>query len=834
MSWTVTLRSIYRDSERARPDRRARLELIARVCDAVEHAHQRGVIHRDLKPANILVDPNGQPKIGVARLISAQAQTLSMHTSRGELLGTVAYMSPEQISADAGEVDTRSDVYALGVILFELLTGELPHDTAGAPILEAMRRIREDEPLRAGSLNRSLRGEIESICAEALRKDKQRRYQSASALADDLRRHLHGEPIEARRDSGLYVLRKTVWRYRWIAATGALLMVLVTSFGVLSSIQSGRNRRLATDLRAALTESYIARGRALARSGDAVAAEDLLWREHLIAPRATRSHWALWELYASDPVLATIGVPTRVAAVAPDGSCFATGEDGGRICLWSARTFERLAALTGHDGIILAIQFSPDSARLASAGQDGTVRIWDLRANGAPLVLGDHAGGATALAFAPDGRLLVTGTGEGSIRAWDPRDASCIARLDEHRQRITALSFSPDGATLASASADRTINLWRRLRSAAVATLVGHKDSVTSIAFSPAGRTLASSCRDQTITLWDLETHAALRSVNAANGTCRVVALFDDRRLLVAGRHRVDEWDLESVRCRPLLHCSSSDAALSPDARLLVSVTITPPQAGIRIVDLSRPAGELRFGGRSNAGVATVSPDGRLIVCGDASGRVRLWNLATGAVERTFECPTWRWAGAQIDPSGRTLAATGGDNVLRLWDLERNSLIRSHEGAGVMTGQATAFSPTDDMIAWVRADGIVELRRVAENGPVVQLPPPEAETLSVRFSPDGRMLAVAHRGNRVELWSVSGDHLGALAVGYTPWTVDFRPDGRELAVATWANEIQVWDLPTRTCAWASSSAFFALSSSHTAFPDVRKDASRSSRTPRRP
>jgi serine/threonine protein kinase len=253
---------------------RQRLALMARVCDAVHHAHQRGVIHRDLKPSNILVVEEGtegrrdsafesrgssvagsaaphslstpfpardgppgavgQPKIldfGVARATDVDMQLTLARTHAGQLVGTPAYMSPEQIAGDPGGIDTRSDVYALGVVLYQLLAGRMPHDVSGKSLPEVARVIREHSPTQLSSVNRALRGEVETIVAKALEKDKSRRYQSAAELAADLRRYLAGEPIEAKRDSSWYVLQKTLRRYRVAAALGGAILVLTLTAG---------------------------------------------------------------------------------------------------------------------------------------------------------------------------------------------------------------------------------------------------------------------------------------------------------------------------------------------------------------------------------------------------------------------------------------------------------------------------------------------------------------------------------------------------------------------------------------------------------------------------
>jgi serine/threonine protein kinase/Flp pilus assembly protein TadD len=217
---------------------RARLELLIRICEAVQHAHQKGVIHRDLKPGNILVTDAGQPKIldfGVARVTDADVQMTTLHTGVGQLVGTLPYMSPEQASADPLAIDTRADVYALGVIAFELLAGRLPYALERRAVPEALRVIREDEPTRLGAVDRAFRGDLETIVGKALEKDRARRYQTVTDLAADIRRTLDDEPIVARPPSAAYQLRKFAKRHRLlVGSAAAIVTALVTAVVVIS------------------------------------------------------------------------------------------------------------------------------------------------------------------------------------------------------------------------------------------------------------------------------------------------------------------------------------------------------------------------------------------------------------------------------------------------------------------------------------------------------------------------------------------------------------------------------------------------------------------------
>jgi predicted Ser/Thr protein kinase len=231
-------------------DGRRRLEMIAEICDAVQHAHQKGIIHRDLKPSNILVDERGRPRIldfGVARLTDADREAATQPTDVGQLVGTIPYMSPEQMAGDPQDVDTRSDVYALGILTFELLAGRPPYDVRGVPIPEAIRIVREREPARLGAIDRFYRGDPETIVAKALEKDKNRRYSSASGLAADIRRFLRDEPVSARPATTLYQLQKLARRNRAlftgaaVAAAALMLGFTGTTIGLLRARSAEAN-----------------------------------------------------------------------------------------------------------------------------------------------------------------------------------------------------------------------------------------------------------------------------------------------------------------------------------------------------------------------------------------------------------------------------------------------------------------------------------------------------------------------------------------------------------------------------------------------------------------
>jgi tetratricopeptide (TPR) repeat protein/tRNA A-37 threonylcarbamoyl transferase component Bud32 len=260
MEYIPNAKSITEYAKEKRLGTRDRLRLFAPVCDAVHHGHQKGIIHRDLKPGNILVDSHGVPKIidfGVARATDSDLAVTTLQTDVGQLIGTVQYMSPEQCEADPHDIDTRSDVYALGVVLYELLAGLLPYDVTKFPVYQATQVVRERRPMRLSTIDRTLRGDIETVVFKALDKDRERRYQSADELRRDLEHYLKGEPISARPSSIAYQLRVFARRNKALfGAIAAVFIVLLAGAGVSTwqAIRASREAAITRKVNAFVSE----------------------------------------------------------------------------------------------------------------------------------------------------------------------------------------------------------------------------------------------------------------------------------------------------------------------------------------------------------------------------------------------------------------------------------------------------------------------------------------------------------------------------------------------------------------------------------------------------
>ncbi|MCA9252533.1 MAG: serine/threonine protein kinase [Phycisphaerales bacterium] len=243
MEFVPEAKSITAYASSQRLNTRRIVELFIEVCDAIHHGHQRGVIHRDLKPENILVDAGGRPKVidfGVARAVDQDVQALTMQTQAGELVGTAPYMSPEQVGGKSDDLDTRTDVYSLGVVLFELLTGQLPHDLRGKTLLEAIQTIRETRPAKAATINPAIPLDLDTILAKALAQDRERRYSSAADLGADLVRYLRNEPIAARPPTMAYQLKMFAKRNKTAVAAAVIVLIVLVGGIVAERVRANQ------------------------------------------------------------------------------------------------------------------------------------------------------------------------------------------------------------------------------------------------------------------------------------------------------------------------------------------------------------------------------------------------------------------------------------------------------------------------------------------------------------------------------------------------------------------------------------------------------------------
>lgn len=857
------LDQFLRNRPLALPDK---LELLAKICDAVQYAHQRGVIHRDLKPSNILVvEPRSDsaldatkqhvgaaspsalrrlmtdlmPKIldfGVARTTDGDQQLTTMGTSVGELVGTLPYMSPEQVIGNPDEVDTRADVYSLGVIVYQALSGLLPHDFRSCAIPEAARRIREEAPRRLGTIDRVYRGEIEIIVSKAMEKDRHRRYQTASDFAADLRRFISGEPIEARRDSALYVLRKTLTRYRGALYAGATMFMLVVIFAVYASILAKSNADMAEseatarkDAQAALTQtqtakhaeeearrsaedklcvSNIERGRLLGVTENMAAAEPLLWNEYFKNPSSRHAYWALWELYSHQPTLMHILAHEKQinkVRVSPDGAFAITASVDGFIRKWDLQTTRMLAeAPIGAGGSVMGMDMNPAGTLATFFITSGELVFWDTVGWGELRRLRAHGATGACTDFSNDGALLATCGGDDRIVIWDVATKTPLAEACGLQAGCATVRFSPDGRRLATTGLNGSVALWNIRRGGdgppaieRYRTMVGHRGPIGPLAFRPDGLQLASGGRDRSVRVWDAFSGECIKAFTPSNGTIRALAYSEDgSRLFVGGWWSVDLHDADTFARERGLAIPSGiyDLALAHDGRLLTVADLT-----LRVWETT-PAGAFRPLREADERVAGVdrSVDDRFLYTMSSDNVLRVRDINSLHVVRKIPI-SGTTSSVRVNRDQRRALVTLRTNEAVLVDLESGAVIAKYAGSA-SPGCAAAFAPDGKTLALGGADGSIRVID-AQSGEVRRTVPPECgEMIWLRYSPDGSVIATIGREPAVRIRDAETWEDVALLPGFNraqPWCVDFSPDGKVLAAGGWHKAIELWDWRAR-------------------------------------
>jgi WD40 repeat protein/serine/threonine protein kinase len=816
---------------------REKLVLVERICEAVQHAHRNGVIHRDLKPANILVDESGRPKVldfGVARTTNTDLQLTSEHTAVGALIGTLPYMSPEQVSGDPAAVDTRSDVYAVGVIIYELLANKLPYDLASRSLPEAARIIRDEEPTKLSAIDRYFRGDVEMIVSKSLAKDRTRRYQSASDLGDDIARYLAGQAISARRDSAMYVLRKQLRRYRGIVSTVAFFMLIVICLGVFAAIQAFRASRLAatevlakndalialkqaetqrkraddnaSTLGIQLARANVERGRLLGIAGNLLAAEDLIWPAHLREPESRHTFFALWELYMHEPCLATQEAHDGTIwgmSLSGDSGTVMTGADKDPVFkLWDASTRKLKAEIPGIDADCRIASLDFEGKRLATGYETGDICLY---ADDGKLLARAKFSDAhvRALQFAPDDKTLLAGLGDGRLLELDPDSLALRRTIDTYSTPITRLAWSPNGERVAVALNDNNIRLlqWDNVNPLITEqTFKGHTGVVVILAFSPDSSVLASGGGDRAVRVWDPKYPDPIAVLDAPNGTVRSIAFTaDGDRLVAGGWWTLNLWDW---RAQKRLRTYSGPDSCSGTA-LIGDEMWTTIGNSIRIWDFAPSPGVQLIKGHNGRAVATWSPDARFVATGDSAGTVRIFDGDTLSPVRTLSGGSGRVRSVCFDNTSRYLVVSGEDSAARVYDLTNPNPEPAIvlQGAFSFSPRSIAFSPDNTMLVLPYRDACHRVLQFPECKEIHKIPTANrTEALSVRFSYDGKYLATNDRNLELRLWSVPDfKALGVMKPAGTspqPWSMEFTVDSKQIILTSWNKRAEIWDLAT--------------------------------------
>jgi WD40 repeat protein len=811
--------------------------LVAEVAEALHYAHEQGLIHRDVKPGNLMIESAPGPAgsaLGKPILVdfglALRDEAEVVMTVEGQIIGTPAYMSPEQAAGQGHRVDRRSDVYSLGVVLYELLTGEKPFRGSKAMLLHQVLR---EEPRPPRRLNDRIPRDLETICQKAMAKEPARRYATAAAFAEDVRRFLLREPIHAR------PVGKVERLWRWCRRnpavsllSGAAVFLLLAGTAVSSYFavqahygelraQQGELRAQQGELRALEQAEQVRQEKLVSerrRYGTAITLAHQGWRAGQLAlthtildaeeaqdrPGSLRGfEWHYLRRLCCLDLATWRGhqMPIRSLALSPDGRWLASAGRDRVVIVWDMAEGKEAFRLPGHTQPIYAVAFSPDGRRLASATYPdppdgdvpGEVLVWDFAGQRRDFALSGHRGGVRALAFSPDGRhlALAGGTTGGSpwtaeVRVWDLGTRREAFALSGHERIALSVAYSPDGKRLATAGEDMTVRVWNTAAPKDhPLVLRGHAAPIFCVAFSPDGKRLASCGWDKTVAIWDAATGAKLPPLVGHLGAVQSVSFSPDGQSLAsAGMDCIIKvWDTQTWKEKLALRGHTQriySVRFSPDGWRLVSAG---DDRTVKVWDAAGPRQPWTLEGHHTGvnGVA-FSPVGPRLASAGGDRTVKVWDGRLGLPVQTFRGHIQSVTRVAFSSDGQRLASAGDDHAVMLWSLTegRNLLTLAGHDKPV---RAVAFHGDGRRLASAGDDATVRIWDSLTGRELQTLRGHEAAVLAVSFSPDGSSLASAGADGAVRVWDVSSgtlrdtltDHTGAVAA------VAFSPDGRVLA-----------------------------------------------------
>jgi WD40 repeat protein/serine/threonine protein kinase len=868
---------------------RVAADLIQTLARAMHAAHQHGIVHRDLKPGNILLAPNPKPEtrnpkseirnpkqvvktekdnaktepIPIPELkepgaalgsdcglriaefspkvtdfgLAKRLDTDSSRTRSGTILGTPSYMAPEQAAGKVSTVGPAADTYALGAILYELLTGRPPFRAETA--LDTVLLVLSEEPVAPRRLSPGASRDLETICLKCLQKDPRKRYASALDLAEDLRRFLGGEPITARPVS----LGERLWKWAkrrpavasLVAVSALALLVLVIGSLVYNAqlsqaLEATRERELTARQNLYIADLNLAQGEW--NDAHVGRVRDLLAGQ--VRPGPNGQDLRGFEWYYLDHLCRSIGEPLagrEGVAYSPDGKYLATGR-GANVVIYDLSTRRPVHILKGYPAQVQCVAFSPDGKFVGAGGLDGKVCVWEASSGRLRFTGTAHQGRVESLAFSPTGKALASAGPTGEIRPGKRRRPVRIIqiwavpggqRLFEIRtdleEVILGLAFSPDGKRIASASYDGFVKLWAAdspHRDPLVKRLLYQPLSFVGLAFYQEGKyaRVAAASWDRSVHVWNPVRGNEFLILTGHSGTVAAVAAGPDgKRLATASWDRtVCIWDADTKTSGPQKvrgplfilrgHLGSVvGVAFRPDGQQVASVG---SDGQVHLWDPTRPQEFRIFSNprppHTGMGLcAAFSPDGRHLVSGGQDRQATVWDVRTGKIFCTFGGHRQPITCVAYAPDGRRIASAADDGMLQVWDPRTGRVVQTLTGhSGPVAG--VVFSPDGRRLASAANDkgaptGEFRIWDAGTGKELYRWRRPY-KVAGVAFNPAGDLLATAEADGAIRLWNVTTfnevrkltGHLGVVNA------VAFSPDGRRLASAGADGKVIVWDV----------------------------------------